>query len=84
MPQSGKSKGLALMLDAHSDLITKSSTPNEFQVIKFHQFKIKSNDATDIKLLTFQGFEVVIDSSNDYPLAKRDSIMIRPGHTVSE
>ena len=51
---------------------------------KFHQFKIKSNDTTDIKLLTFQGFEVVIDSSNDYPLAKRDSIMIRPGHTVSE
>ena len=50
MPQSGKSKGLALMLDAHSDLITKSSTPNEFQVIKFHQFKIKSNDATDIKI----------------------------------
>ena len=32
VPQSGKSKGLALMLDAHSDLITKSSTPNEFQV----------------------------------------------------
>ena len=49
MPQSGKSKGLILMLDAHSDLITKSSTPNEFQVFKLHQFKSKQNDATEIQ-----------------------------------
>ena len=31
-PQAGKSKGLLLVLDAHSDLVTASSVPNDFQV----------------------------------------------------
>ena len=31
-PQAGKSKGLVLVLDAHSDLVTASSVPNDFQV----------------------------------------------------
>ena len=31
-PQAGKSKGLVLALDAHSDLVTASSIPNDFQV----------------------------------------------------
>ena len=30
-----------------------------------------------------QGFEAVVDSMKEYPLTKRDSILIRPGHSVS-
>ena len=31
-PQSGKSKGLVLVLDAHTDLVTGSSISNDFEV----------------------------------------------------
>jgi hypothetical protein len=30
-PEAGRSKGLTLMLDAHSDLIEASSVPDDFQ-----------------------------------------------------
>ena len=36
-----------------------------------------------IEVLILQGFEALIDSSKEYPLTKIDSVMIRPGHTVS-
>jgi hypothetical protein len=31
MPEAGRSKGLSLMLDAHSDLIAASSIPDDFR-----------------------------------------------------
>jgi hypothetical protein len=31
MPEAGHSKGLTLMLDAHSDLIAASSIPDDFE-----------------------------------------------------
>ena len=31
LPEAGKSKGLVLVLDAHSDLVTSSSIPDYFQ-----------------------------------------------------
>ena len=34
-------------------------------------------------LSTLQGFEAVVDSKTEYPLTKRDSVLIRPGHIVS-
>ena len=39
----------------------------------------------DIKasLSSLQGFEAVVDSKKEYPLTKRDSVLIRPGHNVS-
>ena len=35
VPEAGKSKGLTLVLDAHSDLVTSSSIPDYFQAIIF-------------------------------------------------
>ena len=32
VPESGESKGLLLVLDAHSDLVTASTVTDEFQV----------------------------------------------------
>ena len=43
VPEAGKSKGLTLVLDAHSDLVTSSSIPDYFQAIIFlcsHQINI--------------------------------------------
>ena len=39
VPEAGKSKGLVLVLDAHSDLVTSSSIPDYFQAtIVFSSF----------------------------------------------
>ena len=40
VPQSGQSKGLVLVLDAHSDLVTGSSISNDFQVNKKLLFEL--------------------------------------------
>jgi hypothetical protein len=58
-PEAGSSKGLTLMLDAHSDLIAGASVSDDFQ-----------------------GFTAVIDSSLQYPLTTRKSVLIKPGHIV--
>ena len=45
MPQSGKSKGLVLVLDAHTDKVTGSSISSDFEVniniikTEFYDFK---------------------------------------------
>ena len=36
IPQSGKSKGLVLVLDAHTDLVTGSSISSDFEVQKHY------------------------------------------------
>ena len=36
MSQAGESNGLELILDAHSDLVSASSIPNDFQVRKHY------------------------------------------------
>ena len=33
-PESGRSKGLTLMLDGHNDIVADSSVPDDFQVFK--------------------------------------------------
>ena len=37
----------------------------------------------NIKFLCFQGFQAIVDSSLEFPLASRGGIIIRPGHVVT-
>ena len=32
--------------------------------------------------LLLQGFKVIIDTEDEYPITSRDPILIRPGHVV--
>ena len=52
----GQDKGLKLILDAHTDMISSGSVGDEFE-----------------------GFMAIIDGTNNYPLASRNSLIIRPG-----
>ena len=52
VPEAGKSKGLVLVLDAHSDLVTSSSIPDYFQAnIIFFSF----NDSVTFKRRIISG-----------------------------
>ena len=51
--------------------------------ITFRQQICKWDSKVKINMLSFQGFEAVIDSQKEYPLTTRKNILIRPGHTVS-
>ena len=84
-PQSGKSKGLVLVLDAHTDLVTGSSISNDFEACEIHRAKglLMKLSYIEVLLSSLQGFEAVVDSRKEYPLTKRDSVLIRPGHIVS-
>ena len=73
-----------LVLDAHTDLVTGSSISNDFEAWEIHKEKELLNKLCYIEvLLSLQGFEAVVDSRKEYPLTKRDSVLIRPGHIVS-
>ena len=75
---SGRTQGLTLILDAHSDLVTASSITDYFQVCVVTEVNF---DATKV-ILKLQGFQAIIDSPMDYPMASRKNILIRPGHLV--
>ena len=77
VPEAGKFRGLDLLLDAHTDLVTASSVTEPFQVILSYDFL-----NTKPILLLSQGFDIVIDSRMEYPLVSMNNILIRPGHTV--
>ena len=79
-PESGKSMGLDLVIDAHTDQVTSSVT-TPFQVNS--KFVVKKEDMLKIaNTYIFQGFEVLIDSRMEYPMMS-GAILIRPGHIVS-
>ena len=55
--QPGKSKGLTLVLDAHSDTVASSSVTEDVD-----------------------GFFAIVDSSNQFPMTRIKSALVRPGH----
>ena len=44
MSQAGESNGLELILDAHSDLVSASSIPNDFQVRNRKHYAVLMKD----------------------------------------
>ena len=77
-PEAGKSRGLDLILDAHTDLVTASSVTEPFQVWKLISYVLINHN----QIILFQGFDAVIDSRMEYPLVSMNKILIRPGHIV--
>ena len=79
-PESGRLKGLSLMLDAHSDRVASSSITDDFQV------RVIQTGSSDLRInmifCIFKGFTAVVDSRKQYPLTTRKSVMIRPGYSV--
>ncbi len=57
VPQAGMSKGLTVILDAHSEKVASSSVREDVQ-----------------------GFSAIVESSNQYPLTFKKSLLLRPGH----
>ena len=55
--QTGRKKGLQVVLDAHSDYLSGGTVPEDFD-----------------------GFSAIIDSSNQFPMVNRKTVLIRPGH----
>ena len=55
--EAGRSKGLQVILDAHSNLLAGGTVPEDFD-----------------------GFYAIIDSSDQYPMTTRKSVLLRPGH----
>ena len=76
-PEAGKSRGLDLVLDAHTDLVTASSVTEPFQVIISSPY-LKAH----FIFVLSQGFDAMIDSRMEYPLVSMNKILIRPGHIV--
>ena len=81
-PEPGNSKGLDLVLDAHTDQVTSSVTKpfqvgNVLLILTVHYF------VHPCKKILLQGFEALIDSRMEYPLMSRDKILIYPGRVVS-
>ena len=77
-PEPGNSKGLDLVLDAHTDQVTSSVT-KPFQVNR----KCIDYSFSALFCSSLQGFEALIDSRMEYPLMSRDKILIYPGRVVS-
>ena len=55
--EAGRSKGLQVILDAHSNLLAGGTVPEDFD-----------------------GFYAIIDSTDQYPMTTRKSVLLRPGH----
>ena len=79
-PESGRSKGLTLMLDGHNDIVADSSVPDDFQVC----YSRKPSTIIQVYLSSMdpQGFVAIVDSKTEFPLSTKRSLIIRPGHTV--
>ena len=78
-PESGRKKGLTILLDGHNDIVADSSVPDDFQVSKNSW---KRTQTSILCISGTQGFTAIIDSTNEYPLTTARSFVIRPGHIV--
>ena len=79
LPEAGWSRGLTLVLDAHTDQITSSSIPHYFQALFLQEDECYQNNS-----FHEQGFEAIIDTRKNFPTTTRKKILIKPGHLVQQ
>ena len=81
IPQSGVNKGLSLILDAHTNLLSPGIVSTKCFCAMLCKVLVPSNNINIAGSVTedFRGFIAVVEDRRQYPLTDQKNIRIRPG-----